>query len=55
MIKNLPANAGDVGSIPDPEDPMCHRAAKHVCCARTTEPVLWSLGATANEPSHCTY
>ena len=34
VVKNPPANAGDVGSIPDREDPMCHRTTK------TVEPVL---------------
>ena len=27
-VKNLPANAGDMGSIPGGEDPTCHRATK---------------------------
>ena len=54
VIQNPPANAGDAGSVPDPEDPTCHRAAKRVGCARTTEPALWSPGATANGPSRCT-
>ena len=27
---NLPANAGDKGSIPTREDPTCHRATKPV-------------------------
>ena len=26
--KNLPPNAGDAGSIPDPEDPTCGRVVK---------------------------
>ena len=28
MVKSLPANAGDVGSIPGPEDPTCREATK---------------------------
>ena len=28
VIKNPPANAGDTGSTPVQEDPMCHRATK---------------------------
>ena len=28
MVKNPPANAGDTGSSPGPEDPTCHRATK---------------------------
>ena len=41
VVKNLPANAGDTGSIPGPEDPTCHGAAKsvcHDCCAYALEP-----------------
>ena len=30
-VKNPPANAGDTGSIPGPEDPTCRRATKPVC------------------------
>ena len=30
MVENLPANAGDTGLIPGPEDPMCPRATKPV-------------------------
>ena len=29
MVKNLPANAGDVGSIPGREDPLEKRMATH--------------------------
>ena len=39
MDKNLPANAGDTGSIPGPEDSTCRRATKPVCTT-TTEPML---------------
>ena len=28
VVKNLSANAGDMGSIPGPEDPTCHGAIK---------------------------
>ena len=38
VVKNLPANAGDTGSSPGPEDPTCRRATKPV--ATTTEPAL---------------
>ena len=31
VVKNLPANAGDAGSIPISEDPMQHGATKRVC------------------------
>ena len=30
MVKNLPANAGDTGLIPGPEDPTCCEATKPV-------------------------
>ena len=30
MVKNPPANAGDTGLIPGPEDPTCHEATKPV-------------------------
>ena len=28
VVKNLPANAGDIGSIPDQDDSMCCKATK---------------------------
>ena len=28
VVENPPTNAGDMGSIPDPEDPTCCRATK---------------------------
>ena len=31
VVKNKPASAGDMGSIPGPEDPTCHRATKPAC------------------------
>ena len=33
VVKNLPANAGDMSLIPGPEDPICHGATKPVCTA----------------------
>ena len=30
VVKNLPANAGDTGLIPGPEDPTCCEATKSV-------------------------
>ena len=30
VVKSPSADAGDMGSIPDPEDPTCHGAAKPV-------------------------
>ena len=30
VVKNPPANAGDMGSSPAPEDSTCHRATKPV-------------------------
>ena len=31
VVENLPANAGDMGSGPGPEDPTCRGATKPVC------------------------
>ena len=31
VVKNPPANAGDMGSIPDSEDPTCLGATKPEC------------------------
>ena len=45
-VKNLPANAGDTGSIPGLEDPTCHGAAK---------PVHHNCWACALEPGSCNY
>ena len=41
MVKTLPANAGDTGSIPDMEDPTWHGA---------TEPIRHNYWAWALEP-----
>ena len=32
VVENLPANVGDMGSIPDLDDRTCHGAAKLVHC-----------------------
>ena len=32
MIKNLPANSGDTGSIPGSEDPLVEEMATHYSC-----------------------
>ena len=42
MVTNLPANAGDTGSIPDPEDPTYCGANKPMC-------QRWSLSSRACE------
>ena len=39
MVKNPPANAGDLGSIPDPGRSHIH-SGQLSSCATTTEPVL---------------
>ena len=31
VVENLPANAGDTGLSPGPEDPTCRGAMKHMC------------------------
>ena len=41
VVKNPPANAGDMGLTPGPKDSTCHRATKPVChnhWASTLEP-----------------
>ena len=49
VVKNLPANAGDTGSIPDLR--RSHMAAQQLSlCATTPEPVLQSPGITTAEP-----
>ena len=49
-VKNPPANAGDTGSSPG--QGRSHMAAEQLSrCATTTEPALWSLGATTTEPT----
>ena len=51
VVKNLPANAGDMGSIPGPGRSTCYRATKPLChnyWACTLEPTshsFWSLRA----------
>ena len=50
VIKNPPANAGNMGLIPGQEDPTCHGATEPVCHTTAAEPVLWSLGAATAEP-----
>ena len=50
VAKNLPASVGDTGLIPDPG--RSHMPWSNQACApaTTTEPVLWSLGATTSDP-----
>ena len=55
MVKNLPANAGDMGLIPGLKDSICCRESKPT----TAEPMFWSRQAAAietifcNKRSHC--
>ena len=46
VVKNPPANAGDMGSISDPEDPTCRGANK---------PMRRNYQACALEPGKCNY
>ena len=51
VVKNLPANAGSMGSVPVWEDFICHGSSSP--CATTTEPTrLESM--LCNKKSHCT-
>ena len=55
-VKSPSANAGDTGLIPGPGRP--HMPSKPVqvsLCTTTVEPVLWSPGTGATEPSHLNY
>jgi len=46
VVKNMPAKAGDMGSIPDQ-----HAAEQLSLCATTIEPVLERPGAATTEPT----
>ena len=48
MVKNLPANAGDSGSISGSRK-IPHAVRQQNLCATTTELVLYSLLATTTE------
>ena len=48
MVRNLPANAGDIGSFPD-LGRIPHAMEQLSLCATSTEPVLESPGATTTE------
>ena len=37
VVKNLPANAGDTGSVPDPQSQSSHAREHLGLCATTTE------------------
>ena len=49
VLKNLPANAGDMGSIPW-SGKIPHAVEQQSSCATTTEPALWSRRTTTTEP-----
>ena len=58
VVKNPPASAGDMGSIPEPGRSLCRGATRlhHSCgCATATEPVLQTPEATDTEPSGRNY
>ena len=49
MVKNTPANGGDIGSVPDREDPTGHIEIKpmhHNYLACALEPMLHNMEAT---------
>ena len=54
MVKNLPANVGDMGLSPGPGRSQ-HATEQLGPCATTTEPALWSLQATTTEPVSLNY
>ena len=43
MVKNLPYDAGDVGSIPGQGTKILHAAGQLSLCATTTEPACCKL------------
>ena len=51
VVKNSPANAGNMGLIPGWEDPICHRATKLVC--HNYEACLALESMLLNKRSHC--
>ena len=58
VVKNPPANAGDMGSSPVREDPTCSRTAKpvgHNCWACALEPTshnYWARVPQLLKPTH---
>ena len=60
VVKNLPSNSRDTGSIPGQGTKIPHAAGQLSLHATTTEPAchnyrahaLWSLCATTTEPAH---
>ena len=51
MVKNLPANAGDTGSIPGQRTKISHAVGQLSPCAATTEPAC--LEPVLRKRSHC--
>ena len=49
VVKNLPSNAGDVGSIPGWGTKIPYASQQLSLCAATIEPVLQRLGAAPTE------
>ena len=61
VVKNPPASAGDMSSVPGLEDPICHGAARgpwlpSLCCRSSELQLLKPLGPRAllsNKRSYC--
>ena len=57
-LKNLPANAGDTGLIPDPGSPMCRGATKSLCHKSWASPLdagshnYWAHEQQLRKPTH---
>ena len=49
VVKSLPANAGDMGSIPGPGTKIPHVMGQLSLCATVPEPVLESLCVATTE------
>ena len=50
VVKNLPANAGDTGSILGLGSKILHAMGQLSLCTTVTEPKLKSPGAASTEP-----
>ena len=50
VVKNLPARAGDMSSVPGPGRLTPHIVEQVSLCAAATEPAPWSPPAATTEP-----
>ena len=55
LVKNPPANAGDMDSIPTQGAKIPHAKEQQSLCSTTTEPMRWNPRATITEPTCFNY